>query len=119
LKYSSKKPMPTKHLAVCCIAVTLLLWGCGRKQVPQQTDAVISAKTSAAVATTPATKPVVKKTPATIPKVIVVNDNAATKSFDGRLYYDLNSHRYWRNYNDGKYYLFNKSMYADSAFKPH
>ncbi|MGG9964157.1 hypothetical protein [Ferruginibacter sp. SUN106] len=110
--------MPTKHLAVLCIATTLLLWGCGRKQVPQQTDSVTSAKTSGAVATTSA-KPATKKTPVAVPKVIVVNDNVATKSFDGRLYYDLNGHRYWRNYNDGKYYLFNKSMYADSAFKPH
>ena len=24
-----------------------------------------------------------------------------------------------KNYSDGKYYLFNKSMYSDSAFKPH
>ena len=44
---------------------------------------------------------------------------AAKKNIDGRLYYDVEGRRYWRNYNDGKYYLFNKSMYSDSAFKPH
>jgi ABC-type enterochelin transport system substrate-binding protein len=112
--------MPTKHLAVLCIATSLLIWGCGRKQVPQQSADVSATKISTTATTATAAKPAVKKVPApAIPKVIVVNDNIATKSFDGRLYYDLNSRRYWRNYNDGKYYLFNKSMYADSAFKPH
>jgi hypothetical protein len=53
-----------------------------------------------------------------IPKVIVVNDNAAHKSIDGRYYYDLLGHRYWRNNKDGKYYLFNKSMYNNNAFNP-
>ena len=53
-----------------------------------------------------------------LPKVIVVNDKAAKKSVDGRLYYELNGHRYWRNNKDGKYYLFNQSMYTDKAFKP-
>jgi len=51
------------------------------------------------------------------PKVISVNDEAAHKSVDGRLYYDVMGHRYWRNYKDGKYYLFNKSMFNDPAFK--
>lgn len=62
---------------------------------------------------------VIKKPSAnTVPRVITVFDNAAKKSIDGRLYYDLLGHRYWHNYVDGKYYLFNKSMYSDSAFKP-
>ena len=52
-----------------------------------------------------------------VPKVIVVNDKAAKKSGDGRYYYDLDGRRYWRNNKDGKYYLFNKSMYSDDAFK--
>lgn len=66
------------------------------------------------------TSSAVKKTSpkAFFPKVIVVNDNAAHKSIDGRLYYDLMGHRYWRSKKDGKYYLFNKSMYTDPAFKP-
>ena len=53
------------------------------------------------------------------PKVIIVNDRTASKTVDGRLYYDLEGNRYWRNYDDGKYYLFNQSMYTDKAFKPH
>lgn len=52
-----------------------------------------------------------------VPKVITVNDQSASKTFDGRLYYDLEGHRYWKNYHNGKYYLFNKSMAADPAFK--
>lgn len=51
------------------------------------------------------------------PKVISVNDDAARKSVDGRLYYDVMGHRYWRNNKDGKYYLFNKSMYNDPDFQ--
>lgn len=52
------------------------------------------------------------------PKVISVNDSAARKSVDGRMYYDVMGHRYWKNYKDGKYYLFNKSMYNNPDFKP-
>jgi hypothetical protein len=50
--------------------------------------------------------------------VITVNDEAASKSVDGRLFYDVLGHRYWKNYNDGKYYLFDKSMYNNPDFKP-
>ncbi len=57
------------------------------------------------------------KSKTVFPKVIVVNDSAARKSVDGRYYYDVLGHRYWRNNKDGKYYLFNKSMYKDDAFK--
>jgi hypothetical protein len=55
--------------------------------------------------------------PAT-PTVIWVNDDVAKKNFDGRLYYDLEGKRYWKNYIDGKYYLYNKNMYNNAAFKP-
>lgn len=54
---------------------------------------------------------------ATFPKVITVNDSVARKSVDGRLYYDVMGHRYWKNYKDGKYYLFDKSMYNNPDFK--
>ncbi len=53
-----------------------------------------------------------------IPPTIVVNDAAAKKAVDGRLYYDLLGHRYWKNYKDGKYYLFSQRMYDNPAFKP-
>lgn len=60
----------------------------------------------------------VRKPKVAVAKVITVDDNAAHKSVDGRLYYDVLGRRYWKNYNDGKYYLFNKAMYSDPAFKP-
>ena len=63
---------------------------------------------------------VVKKVPMVktpVPKVIVVNDQIAKRTFDGRFYYDLEGRRYWRSNKDGKYYLYNKSMYSDPAFK--
>lgn len=63
-------------------------------------------------------KVVVNKPPVVFPDVIHVNDKAAKKSVDGRLYYDVKGHRYWKNFKDGKYYLFNKSMYKDPDFKP-
>lgn len=60
---------------------------------------------------------VARKPKTVIPKVITVNAAAAHKSVDGRLYYDVEGRRYWRNYKDGKYYLFNKSMYNNPDFK--
>ena len=63
-------------------------------------------------------KTTVKRMPkATFPRIISVNDSAASKSVDGRLYYDVMGHRYWKNYKNGKYYLFNKSMYSNPDFK--
>lgn len=64
-------------------------------------------------------KKVVRTRPKEVfPAVITVNDSAARKSVDGRYYYDVLGHRYWRNNKDGKYYLFNKSMYNNPDFKP-
>ncbi len=61
-------------------------------------------------------KPVAAKKKEPLPKVIAVNDEAAHKSVDGRLYYDVMGHRYWKNYKDEKYYLFNKSMFSNPDF---
>ena len=83
---------------------------------PIRTDTIaVAKKTDSFTVVTKA--PVRKKPVAAIPTVIAVNDAAAKKSVDGRLYYDLQGHRYWRNYKDGKYYLYNKSMNTDEAFK--
>ena len=90
---------------------------CSRKTLPpENTSRSVygSDKPVAAVSSRPVT---VKKIKTPVPKIIVVNDSIASKTFDGRLYYDLEGHRYWRNYKDGKYYLFNKSMATDPAFK--
>ncbi len=75
-------------------------------------------KLDSSLAIKPVIKPVIKQKPKeSIPKVIVVNDKFANKSVDGRYYYDLQGNRYWRNNKDGKYYLFNKAMLTDDAFK--
>ncbi|MDQ6755537.1 MAG: hypothetical protein M3004_01245 [Bacteroidota bacterium] len=99
--------------------VITILFSCSRKHTPEK-----------AIAETPVNVPtksdsvVVKKrnfTPTKkdiIPNSIGVNDQAAHKSIDGRLYYDLLGHRYWKNYKNGKYYLFNQKMYDNPAFKP-
>lgn len=94
--------------AFLTILISFLLYACHRKAVPAATPPpspkVISIK------------PAEKKRP--VPKVIIVNDLAATKTPDGRLYYDLDGHRYWKNFKDGKYYIYRKGINADSDFKP-
>ena len=95
--------------------MSLLVVSCSRKTHPAKTS---SAANTTKTDTTSTTKVAARKKPKTvIPKVIIVNDSAAHKSVDGRLYYDIMGHRYWRNYKDGKYYLFNKSMYNNPDFK--
>lgn len=102
-------------------------YSCSKKTVPTRTpeetviivDTVQSsiAKPDTLVAVEKAPVKIKKKPKQSIPKVITVNDNAAKTSVDGRRYYDLQGHRYWRNNKDGKYYLFNKSMNTDPDFK--
>ena len=99
-----------------------LLHSCSRKNIPQATTTtpentnISIAKTDSVAVRKPVAKPRPKPKEAPA-KVIAVNDAAAKKSVDGRLYYDLLGQRYWKNYKDGKYYLFNKSMYSNPAFK--
>lgn len=108
-------------------AIILLLFfaACSKKHQPQ-TGVTTSVKVTGTNKTTAVKtdsivgkKPVIKRIKTPVPLVVTVDDRAAKKTADGRLYYDLEGHRYWRNYNDGKYYLFNKKMYTDPAFKPH
>ena len=91
---------------MCVLAV-----GCSKKHQPQAEASTVKTEEKKAVV-----KKVVK---IPVSKVITVDDRAAKKSGDGRLYYDLEGRRYWRNYDDGKYYLYNKNMYNNPAFKPH
>ena len=71
-----------------------------------------------------APKPVIKKSAAVpkiktpVPKMIVVNDSVAKRTVEGRYFYDLNGKRYYRNNKDGKYYLFNKSIFSNPDFNP-
>ncbi len=115
--------MYAKSLSAIVTVTFLLIVSCSRRQLPQQNtkNAGIEKDTVAiAIKAKPLpTKTVIKKINTPKPKVIIVNDEVAKKSIDGRLYYDLEGHRYWKNYNDGKYYIFNKTMFSDKAFKPH
>ena len=96
----------------------ILLYSCSRRHTPQRTAELTETnpkKTDSAIIKKKAFTPRQKDI---MPNVIVDNDQAAHKSIDGRLYYDLLGHRYWKNYKDGKYYLFNQKMYDNPAFKP-
>ena len=98
------------NLAILLFSALLAFTSCSKKIHPDANTGVTESNTE-----------MVKKEPAkvklAIPKVITVNDKVAKRSVDGRYYYDLQGHRYWRNNVDGKYYLFNKSMFNDEAFK--
>lgn len=105
----------------------LFLTSCSKKSVPtknQQTTVEYSVDSTAIKITPEETKVAetrkapVKKAKPTYPKIITVNDAAAKKAVDGRMYYDISGRRYWKNFKDGKYYLFDKSMYNNPDFKP-
>lgn len=112
--------MANRFIYILIFLMTFLVYSCSRKTHPSKTPTTetssntVRKNTESPVAAKTITKP---KTKTTLPKVIVVNDSAAHKSVDGRFYYDVMGHRYWRNNKDGKYYLFNKSMYNDPNFK--
>ena len=131
--------MVKKTFIVLFAFTGFLLNSCSKRNIPSKTATVIPSKeNSETIVNKPKPEVVVINKPDTIaaapaepekpapkpepkpdfPKVITVNDNAATKSVDGRLFYDVLGHRYWRNYKDGKYYLFDKSMYNNPDFKP-
>ena len=89
--------------------ITIFAAGCSKKSHPAETPSVN---------TTAPAKPVKRTVIKTaVPKVITVNDKVAKRSVDGRYYYDLEAHCYWRNNRDGKYYLFHKAMFDNPDFK--
>src|SRR5690606_35171293 len=112
-------------IVISGILMIILLNSCSKRTVPSKGPATVTYEyDSSAIKSTPdpapvVKKPVEKKKPApALPKVISVNDVAAKKSVDGRLYYDVEGKRYWKNFKDGKYYLFDKTMYNNPDFKP-
>ncbi len=98
--------MKNTFLQLLAIFILFSIAGCSKRSQPVSTvkPAEIKAKPARPLITT-------------VPKVITVNDKAAKRSVDGRYFYDLNGHRYWRNNRDGKYYIFHKSMFDDPDFK--
>lgn len=121
--------MQVKKTLLAAVVAVLLLNNCNRNYVPKRDNIPVvtlnsntkAVKPAAATSTATGTRAMVKRAApvkATVPQVIWVNDKVAKRNFDGRLYYDLEGRRYWKNYVDGKYYLFNRAMYNNSAFKP-
>jgi hypothetical protein len=119
------------HKYLFAFIVLISVYSCSRRHNPEKTTVTSSVTTlpseTGSTVVTPKKSDsvvVVKKRNFTpkkkdiIPPSIVVNDKAAKKAIDGRLYYDLLGNRYWKNYKDGKYYLFNQKMYDNPAFKP-
>lgn len=105
------------------LSISLFTISCSKKINPTQTssNSTTDNKMDEKVLVKPDTSTYVVKRKViktAVPEVITVNDVAAKKTVDGRLYYDLNGKRYWRNKRDGKYYLYNKSMYNNPDFKP-
>ena len=95
------------------ISLLIIISSCSKKAIPAKEPE----KEPVIIFAPPKPAPVkVIKTPA--PKVIAVNDAVAKKAVDGRLYYDLEGKRYWRNKKDGKYYKFYKGMQDDPNFQP-
>lgn len=107
--------MARRLILIATFLMMLFIYSCSRRTHPARTTSdTTTGNTASSSATTEAVK---KKARVPVARVIVVNDSAARKSVDGRLYYDVMGHRYWRNNKDGKYYLFNKSMYTNPDFK--
>ncbi|MEO6404567.1 MAG: hypothetical protein ABIY51_01805 [Ferruginibacter sp.] len=115
------------------LIIVAFFFSCGHKTVPQSsggtsgasgtTGTITNIKISGTDSTASSTT-AVKKTSATsttlktaTPKSITVNDKAATKTASGRLFYDLEGKRYWRNKKDGKYYLYYKGMFENKNFQ--
>ena len=109
--------MKKSFLFTAALGMIFILTDCSRKTTPDQSTSRPVYGTDKPAATGSSKPVAAKKIKTPVPKVIVVNDSAASKTFDGRYYYDLEGHRYWRNNKDGKYYLFNKLMAIDPAFK--
>ena len=117
------KLISLKTSATIILLFAVVLSSCSKKTVPaKSTNPNVSIMMpSDSIANKPAVPakpkvPVAVKTPTA--KVIVVSDAGAKKTFDGRLYYDLEGKRYWKNYKDGKYYLYSKTMQGNPDYKP-
>ncbi|MBS1929288.1 MAG: hypothetical protein IT254_04810 [Chitinophagaceae bacterium] len=95
------------------ISVLFLVASCQRKSTPPPPP-----PTPEAAVSHPVNKIKITEKPRKVAKVIIVNDQAATKTPDGRYYYDLDGQRYWKNFRTGKYYIYRKGINADPDFIP-
>lgn len=99
-----------KNLIIILFIALISSISCSKKTNPSSSKKEEPSK----VETVAKPKPAKIVTPT--PLSIIVNDAAAKKAVDGRLFYDLEGKRYWKNYKDGKYYLYNKSMHSNKDF---
>ncbi len=112
------KSFPKSYIIISILLIGLITSGCRKKHHPNKTvepAPTVTVKKADSLSTKKVIKPKKKDI---IPDVITIDDKVARKSIDGRLFYDLLGNRYWKNYKDGKYYLFNQSMYSNDDFKP-
>lgn len=111
--------MPFRLWVTVCV-IAIILFSCSRKTTGARSEkpAPASAANTPVAEKKPASSTAPAKIKIPVPAVITLNDQVARKSADGRLYYDLEGRRYWKNYRDGKYYLFNKKMYNNPDFRP-
>lgn len=115
--WGENKNMQILRVFITILVISIFTYSCSRKTVPPGPTHKASMPAAKDSAASEKKKIVMAPKPPT-PKSIVVNDRAAKKTVDGRLYYDLDGKRYWKNYKDGKYYLYNKSMHDNPEFRP-
>lgn len=113
--------MAIKNYLITACIILIGLYSCSKKTTPANTPETVGVEVSPVKTDSVIVKKVVAKPKpkavTSVPKVIVVSDAGAKKAVDGRMYYDMQGKRYWRSNKDGKYYLYNKSMHNDPAFK--
>jgi hypothetical protein len=107
--------MQIKSRVILILTGCLFFTACSRKHHPQITTNEPNKESTKPVIVKPLPAKVIHSP---VPKVLTIY-GGMQKSVDGRLYYDLEGRRYWKNYDDGKYYLFNKNMFGNTAYKPH
>jgi hypothetical protein len=108
-----------KFYPIILITGLLVLSACSKRTVTttstkEKEEKTASTTSSTEATATPKREPV--KTPT--PKFITVNDKIAKRTPEGRMYYDLEGKRYWKNFKDGKYYLYTKGLLENPDFKP-
>lgn len=108
--------MHSFRIILVCSLLFCIAESCSRKTTPAKETA--SANNSSTKPDTVAKALVIYKPVKTAtPKSIAVNDMAAKKAVDGRMYYDLEGKRYWRSKKDGRYYLYYKGIFDNPDFQ--
>ena len=78
--------MQKSYLFTAALSMIFILSNCSRRTTPDQSTSRSVYGTNKPVATGSSKPVATKKIKTPVPKVIVVNDSAASKTFDGRYY---------------------------------